>query len=234
MVQRAARSPGAAAAAVASRHEGARGPGRPRAALPDGTHRTGDDVRRTTVEIPGEVIDILRLWRPTPLVRARRLEAALGTPARIYYKDESGSPSGSHKTNTAVAQAFYNRQDGTNRDRDRDRRGSVGECALVRVRAVRHRVQGLHGARFVRAEAVPPRAHGNVGRNRRAVARRRARSPGLARRGDQRRGPRRGRRATTRTTRSARCSTTCCCTRRSSGSRRKSSCSSRARTVPTW
>ena len=67
------------------------------------------------VDIPGEVIDILRLWRPTPLVRARRLEAALGTPARIYYKDESGSPSGAHKTNTAVAQAFYNKQAGTSR-----------------------------------------------------------------------------------------------------------------------
>src|SRR6516165_9382655 len=67
------------------------------------------------VDIPGEVIDILRLWRPTPLVRARRLEAALGTPARIYYKDESGSPSGAHKTNTAVAQTFYNKQAGTSR-----------------------------------------------------------------------------------------------------------------------
>lgn len=67
------------------------------------------------VDIPGEVLDILRLWRPTPLVRARRLELALGTPARIYYKDESVSPAGSHKPNTAVAQAFYNRQDGTPR-----------------------------------------------------------------------------------------------------------------------
>lgn len=67
------------------------------------------------VEIPGPVLDVLRLWRPTPLVRARRLEAALGTPARIYYKDESVSPAGSHKPNTAVAQAFYNRQAGTTR-----------------------------------------------------------------------------------------------------------------------
>jgi tryptophan synthase beta chain len=60
------------------------------------------------IDIPGEVLDVLRLWRPTPLVRAHRLEAALGTPARIYYKDESGSPAGSHKPNTAVPQAFYN------------------------------------------------------------------------------------------------------------------------------
>src|ERR1700738_2285265 len=52
------------------------------------------------IDIPGEVLDILSLWRPTPLVRATRLEQALGTTARIYYKDESGSPAGSHKPNT--------------------------------------------------------------------------------------------------------------------------------------
>jgi tryptophan synthase beta chain len=67
------------------------------------------------VDIPGEVLDILRLWRPTPLVRATRLERALGTPARIYFKDESGSPAGSHKPNTAVPQAFYNKQEGVSR-----------------------------------------------------------------------------------------------------------------------
>jgi tryptophan synthase beta chain len=67
------------------------------------------------VDIPGEVIDVLRLWRPTPLVRAERLERALGTPARIYFKDESVSPAGSHKPNTAVAQAFYNRAEGITR-----------------------------------------------------------------------------------------------------------------------
>jgi tryptophan synthase beta chain len=67
------------------------------------------------VDVPGEVLDILRLWRPTPLVRAIRLERALGTPARIYFKDESGSPAGSHKPNTAVAQAFYNTREGVRR-----------------------------------------------------------------------------------------------------------------------
>jgi tryptophan synthase beta chain len=67
------------------------------------------------VDVPGEVLDILRTWRPTPLVRARRLEQALGTPARIYFKDESVSPAGSHKPNTAIAQAFYNKQEGTTR-----------------------------------------------------------------------------------------------------------------------
>ncbi len=67
------------------------------------------------VEIPEPVRDVYRLWRPTPLVRARRLEAALRTPARIYYKYEGTSPAGSHKPNTAVAQAFYNRQAGVRR-----------------------------------------------------------------------------------------------------------------------
>ena len=67
------------------------------------------------IDVPGEVLDILRLWRPTPLVRARRLEEALGTPARIYYKDESVSPAGSHKPNTAVAQAYYNAREGVRR-----------------------------------------------------------------------------------------------------------------------
>jgi tryptophan synthase beta chain len=67
------------------------------------------------VDVPGPVLDIYRLWRPTPLVRATRLEAALGTPARIYFKDESVSPAGSHKPNTAVAQAFYNAEAGVRR-----------------------------------------------------------------------------------------------------------------------
>ena len=67
------------------------------------------------IDIPGEVLDILRLWRPTPLIRARRLEQALDTPARIYFKDESVSPAGSHKPNTAVPQAFYNQAEGVKR-----------------------------------------------------------------------------------------------------------------------
>src|SRR6266849_5840242 len=63
------------------------------------------------IEIPDEVRDILRLWRPTPLYRARRHEKALDTPARIYYKYEGGSPAGSHKPNTAIAQAYYNKKE---------------------------------------------------------------------------------------------------------------------------
>src|ERR671932_506281 len=67
------------------------------------------------VSIPEEVREIYALWRPTPLLRARRLEKALDTPAHIYYKYEGGSPTGSHKPNTAVPQAFYNKQAGVRR-----------------------------------------------------------------------------------------------------------------------
>ena len=65
------------------------------------------------IEIPEEVREIYKLYRPTPLLRARRLEKALDTPAHIYYKNESVSPVGSHKPNTAIAQAFYNKKAGT-------------------------------------------------------------------------------------------------------------------------
>ncbi len=64
------------------------------------------------IEIPDELMEVYKIWRPTPLRRARRLEKALGTPARIYFKDESVSPAGSHKPNTAVAQAYYNKKEG--------------------------------------------------------------------------------------------------------------------------
>src|SRR5512144_1228809 len=67
------------------------------------------------ITIPEEVRSVYRQWRPTPLYRARRLEKALETPARIYYKYEGVSPTGSHKPNTAVAQAFYNKQEGVTR-----------------------------------------------------------------------------------------------------------------------
>ncbi len=67
------------------------------------------------IEIPDEVRQVYRLWRPSPLFRAHRLEKALGTPARIYYKNEAFSPPGSHKPNTAVAQAYYNKQEGVTR-----------------------------------------------------------------------------------------------------------------------
>ncbi len=67
------------------------------------------------IEIPEEVQEIYRLWRPTPLYRARNLERALDTPAKIYYKYEGASPAGSHKLNTAAAQAYYNKKEGIKR-----------------------------------------------------------------------------------------------------------------------
>jgi tryptophan synthase beta chain len=67
------------------------------------------------IEIPEAVRDVLKLWRPSPLFRARRLEKALGTPAHVYYKYEGVSPAGSHKPNTAIAQAYYNKQEGVAR-----------------------------------------------------------------------------------------------------------------------
>src|SRR3972149_8671902 len=67
------------------------------------------------VEIPDEVLKLFRLYRPTPLLRAQRLEKYLKTPARIYYKHEGLTLSGSHKINTAIAQAYYNKQEGVRR-----------------------------------------------------------------------------------------------------------------------
>jgi tryptophan synthase beta chain len=71
--------------------------------------------RERYIDIPEEVQQIYTLWRPTPLLRAYRLEKALGTPAKIYYKYEGVSPPGSHKPNTAVAQAYYNKKEGIKR-----------------------------------------------------------------------------------------------------------------------
>src|SRR5438094_9946555 len=67
------------------------------------------------IEIPDEVRDVYRIWRPSPVYRAERLEKALDTPAHIYYKYEGGSPAGSHKPNAAVPQAYYNKEAGVTR-----------------------------------------------------------------------------------------------------------------------
>ena len=128
--------------------------------------------------MPGEVLDILRLWRPTPLVRATRLERALGTPARIYFKDESVSPGrAATRPNTAVPQAFYNKQEGIARLTTETGAGQWGTAL------------SFAGGQFdlelkvymVRAsyEQKPYRriADGDVGRRGRAVAGRRPRPP---------------------------------------------------------
>ena len=103
----------------------------PPAVLHPGTHQplVADDLRplfpdaliaqematARDIGIPEEVRDVLKLWRPSPLIRARRLEKALDTPAKIYYKYEGVSPAGSHKLNTAIAQAYYNKAEGVKR-----------------------------------------------------------------------------------------------------------------------
>ncbi len=123
------------------------------------------------IEIPEPVLDVYRLWRPTPLFRAHRLEKALGTPAHIYYKYEGTSPAGSHKPNTAVPQAYYNAKAGVKKLTTETGRRAVGHGARLRLRAVRPRVRGLAGACVLRREAVPPADDGDVRRHR-APARR--------------------------------------------------------------
>jgi tryptophan synthase beta chain len=86
------------------------------------------------IDIPGEILDIYRLWRPTPLYRARRLEQALGTPAHIYYKYEGVSPAGSHKPNTAVAQAYYNKKAGMKRIATETGAGQWGSALALACR----------------------------------------------------------------------------------------------------
>ena len=82
------------------------------------------------IDIPEPVLELLYRWRPTPLHRAYHLEKALGTPARIYYKNESVSPAGSHKPNTAVVQAYYNKEFGIKRMTTETGAGQWG-CALA-------------------------------------------------------------------------------------------------------
>jgi tryptophan synthase beta chain len=86
------------------------------------------------IKIPDEVRDAYRLWRPSPLFRATRLEAALKTPARIYYKYEGGSPAGSHKPNTAVPQAYYNTIAGTRRIATETGAGQWGSAMAMATR----------------------------------------------------------------------------------------------------
>lgn len=83
------------------------------------------------IPIPDEVRDMYRLWRPTPLIRAVRLEKALDTPAHVYYKYEGVSPSGSHKLNTALAQAYYNKQAGVQRIATETGAGQWGSALAI-------------------------------------------------------------------------------------------------------
>ena len=176
------------------------------------------------IDIPGEVIDVYRLWRPSPLFRATRLEQALDTPARIYFKYEGVSPAGSHKPNTAVPQAFYNKQAGIRRIATETGAGQWGSAMAHGLPDVRPRVRRVHGEGVLRPEAVPADLHGDLRRQRRGLAERqdeqrsrdpRRRTPIRPVRSASRsaRPSRTPRRTTTRTTRSAACWATCCCTR---------------------
>ena len=117
------------------------------------------------VDIPGEVLDVYRLWRPSPLYRAHRLEQALGTPARIYYKYEGVSPAGSHKPNTAVPQAYYNAKAGVRKLTTETGAGQWGTALAFACSAVRARVRGLAGRRLLRPEALPADDDGDLRRH---------------------------------------------------------------------
>ncbi|MBD3366553.1 MAG: TrpB-like pyridoxal phosphate-dependent enzyme [Candidatus Eisenbacteria bacterium] len=87
------------------------------------------------IPIPEDILDVYSIWRPTPLIRARRLERVLDTPARIYYKNEGVSPPGSHKPNTSVAQAWYNKQAGVKRLATETGAGQWGSALSFACRA---------------------------------------------------------------------------------------------------
>ncbi len=135
--------------------------------------------REREIPIPEPVRDVYRLWRPTPLYRAHRLERALDTPARIYYKYEGTSPAGSHKPNTAVAQAFYNKQAGVRRLTTETGAGQWGSalalaCQLFNLECTVYMVKVSYEQKPYRkvmmhtwgAEVIPsPSARTNAGRS---------------------------------------------------------------------
>lgn len=130
------------------------------------------------IEIPDEIREIYRIWRPSPLQRARRLEKALGTPARIYFKNESVSPAGSHKPNTAVPQAYYNKAEGIKRIATETGAGQWGSslafaCTLFDMKCTVYMVRCSYDQKPYRkllmntwgAEVFPsPSDHTNTGR----------------------------------------------------------------------
>ena len=99
-------------------------------------------------EIPDEIYNFYKMYRPSPLVHAEFLEKALDTPAHIYYKFEGNNTSGSHKLNSAP----------------------VGDCAVHGLRVFPSRLQSIHGQGLLRTEAVPPRSYANVRRFRNSFA----------------------------------------------------------------
>ena len=152
----------ASAAGAASGNAQAGGTRRSRAALSDvadHARRSRPSARSRFPTGPRRVPAVAA----EPAYRARRLEKALQTPARIYYKYEGVSPAGSHKPNTAVAQAFYNKEAGVRRSRPRPAPASGVRRWRSRARSSASRSR-LHGARVVRPEAVSSRVHGDLRR----------------------------------------------------------------------
>ena len=108
------------------------------------------------IDIPEEVQDILKLWRPTPLYRAHRLEKALDTPAKIYYKYEGVSPVGSPQAEHRRRPGLLQHERGRQAAHHRDRRRTVGQRPGHGLQLLRHRAEGLHGQGQLLPEALPP------------------------------------------------------------------------------
>ena len=120
------------------------------------------------VDIPGQVLDVLRLWRPTPLVRAERLEQALGTPADLL-QGRIGLACGLAQTEHGRSPGVLQQCRRSKAAHHRDRRGPMGERSCFRYMPFRHGMQGLYGEGLVRAEAVPQGDDGDLGCERGAV-----------------------------------------------------------------
>ena len=117
------------------------------------------------IEIPEEVREVYKLWRPSPLFRARRLEKALGTPAHIYYKYEGVSPAGSHKPNTAVPQAYANAQAGIKRLTTETGAGQWGSSLAFACSLFGLECEVFMVGSSLRPEALPPLDDADVGRD---------------------------------------------------------------------
>ena len=121
-----------------------------------------DDTTRY-FDIPQEIQDFYRMYRPAPLVRAYCLEEMLDTPAKIYYKFEGNNTSGSHKLNSAITQAYYAKAQGQ-RCHDRNWCRTMGYRPVYGLRLSGSGVRSVHGQRLLRTEATPQRSHGYLRR----------------------------------------------------------------------
>lgn len=116
------------------------------------------------IEIPEQVRDMYKIWRPTPLVRAYGLEKYLDTPAHIYFKNESVSPVGSHKLNSAIAQAYFCKKEGVTNITTETGAGQWGGGPLVCRQGFRARTGRLHGQSQLPPETLPKVDHADVRR----------------------------------------------------------------------